>query len=204
MPIGSKAASSPPTKPARLLAAARQLFANKGYGGTTVREIVALAGVTKPVLYYYFGNKESIYFELIRESFAKFDALLNDSLQGRGSAKARLEQLSDHLLYLFTEHLELLNLIQGPPPGTPFYDFDAGYRRLEHAIGQLIKEGIEQGEVQNANAEPMVSAIIGGLYIATQEQLKDRKMGIIRERLPAMFRVIFNGIGMDEVKRKSG
>jgi AcrR family transcriptional regulator len=32
---------------------------------SSVREIVALAGVTKPVLYYYFRNKEDIYLALI-------------------------------------------------------------------------------------------------------------------------------------------
>ncbi len=194
MAAGSNAPSSPPTKPARLLVAARQLFAKKGYEGTTVREIAALAGVTKPVLYYHFGNKEGIYFELIREPFAKLDALLNDSLQGGRSAKARLEQLCDHLFYLFTEHLELLNLIQGLPPGSPYYDFEAGYRKLQNAIGRLIKEGIEQKEFQNANAEAGVSAIIGVLYMATQESLKDRKMGITQKQFPAILSIIFNGI----------
>jgi AcrR family transcriptional regulator len=203
MATGSNAASLLPRKPASLLAAARQLFAQKGYDGATVREIAALAGVTKPILYYYFGNKEGIYFELIREPFAKLDALLHDSLQWGGSAKARLEQLCDHLFYLFTEHLELLNLIQGPSAGSPYYDFEAGYRRLQNAIRRLILEGIEQQEFQNANAKAGASAIIGGLYMATQEWLKDRKMGITQKRFPGILRIIFNGIGMDGVKAES-
>ena len=203
MATGLNAASSHPTKPARLLAAARQLFAKKGYDGATVREIAALAGVTKPVLYYYFGNKEGIYFELIREPFAKLDALLNDSLQGGESAKARLEQLCDHLFYLFTEHLELLNLIQGPPPGAPFYDLEAGYRKLQNAIGELFKEGIGQGEFQNADPKAMVSAIIGALYMAAREQLRGRKVTIARKRLPDILRIIFNGFAMDGGKAKS-
>ena len=45
------------------LSAARELFARKGYSGTSVREIVAAADVTKPVLYYYFRNKEGLYLE---------------------------------------------------------------------------------------------------------------------------------------------
>ena len=36
----------------RILIAAATLFANKGYAGTSVREIVEAAGVTKPTLYY--------------------------------------------------------------------------------------------------------------------------------------------------------
>ena len=41
----------------RLLSGATELFASKGYAATTVREIVERAGVTKPVLYYYFRSK---------------------------------------------------------------------------------------------------------------------------------------------------
>jgi len=38
----------------RLLETAIGMFAEKGYAGTSVREIVEQAGVSKPVLYYYF------------------------------------------------------------------------------------------------------------------------------------------------------
>ena len=44
----------------RLMVSAIGLFAEKGYASTSVREIVARAGVTKPVLYYYFKNKEGL------------------------------------------------------------------------------------------------------------------------------------------------
>src|SRR3954454_15200663 len=36
------------------------LFARQGYDATSVREIVAAAGVTKPTLYYHFGSKEGL------------------------------------------------------------------------------------------------------------------------------------------------
>ena len=67
-----------------MLKSAASIFSTKGYAATTVREIVASAGVSKPVLYYYFGSKKGIYFELMRGPFEKFDLLLLDSLQSRG------------------------------------------------------------------------------------------------------------------------
>jgi len=42
----------------RLLEGALSLFSKKGYEGASVREIIEEAGVTRPVLYYYFKNKE--------------------------------------------------------------------------------------------------------------------------------------------------
>ena len=64
----------------RLLSGATALFASKGYAATTVREIVERAGVTKPVLYYYFRSKEGIYLDLMREPFSEFAALVEEAV----------------------------------------------------------------------------------------------------------------------------
>jgi AcrR family transcriptional regulator len=43
------------------LSAARALFAERGYGAVTMEDVAAAVGVTKPLLYAYFGNKERLY-----------------------------------------------------------------------------------------------------------------------------------------------
>jgi AcrR family transcriptional regulator len=43
------------------LAAAHVLFAERGYGPVTMDDVAAAVGVTKPLLYNYFGNKERLY-----------------------------------------------------------------------------------------------------------------------------------------------
>jgi AcrR family transcriptional regulator len=43
------------------LEAAHALFAERGYAAVTMEEIAAAVGVTKPLLYNYFGNKERLY-----------------------------------------------------------------------------------------------------------------------------------------------
>lgn len=43
------------------LKAAHALFAQRGYGPVTMDEVAAAVGVTKPLLYNYFGNKERLY-----------------------------------------------------------------------------------------------------------------------------------------------
>jgi AcrR family transcriptional regulator len=65
-------ASSPAAAPARTrlsraermeqtLAVAHELFAQRGYAAVTMDEVAAAVGVTKPLLYNYFGNKERLY-----------------------------------------------------------------------------------------------------------------------------------------------
>src|SRR5829696_2196087 len=43
------------------LEVARALFAERGYAAVTMEEVAAEVGVTKPLLYNYFGNKEGLY-----------------------------------------------------------------------------------------------------------------------------------------------
>jgi TetR/AcrR family transcriptional regulator len=56
--------SAPDTRQ-QILQAALRLFAHSGYAGASVQAIVDAAKVTKPVLYYHFGNKEGLYSALI-------------------------------------------------------------------------------------------------------------------------------------------
>jgi len=55
-----------------ILNAALQVFAEHGYSGSSIRQICAEAGVTKPMLYYYFRSKEHLYQELMIDIFNDF------------------------------------------------------------------------------------------------------------------------------------
>lgn len=50
--------------PGRLLEAAERLFAERGFGGTSVRDITAAAGCNIAAVNYHFGSKEKLYREL--------------------------------------------------------------------------------------------------------------------------------------------
>ena len=87
----------------RIATAAIHLFSEKGYEATAVREIVDAAGVTKPVLYYYYKNKEDLFRSIIENIFAEHTKRLGEAC-GREARKnetsfaARLEQI-EHIFY---------------------------------------------------------------------------------------------------------
>src|SRR5512139_1209038 len=121
----------------RLLAAATDLFTQRGYAATTVREIVGAAGVTKPVLYYYFRNKEGIYLELMRQAFSRLDELIAGAVGDMGSSAQKLLRLCDRTYTLFMENVKLARVMYsiyyGPHQGAPFFDFDAYHRKFQEA-----------------------------------------------------------------------
>jgi AcrR family transcriptional regulator len=57
----------------QMLETARALFAERGYAAVTMDEVAAAVGVTKPLLYTYFGNKDRLYLACMRPAG---DALL--------------------------------------------------------------------------------------------------------------------------------
>jgi AcrR family transcriptional regulator len=182
------------------------LFTRKGYTGTTVREIVAAAKVTKPVLYYYFRNKEGIYLDLIRGTVGKFDALLDASRNQRGSATERLLHLSDQVFSLFMEYIEVARLMYsiyyGPPQGAPFFDFDTYHIKLHDAIRRLVKEGIRKGEFHKGNADNMMWAILGPINVAIEVRLCHPEMEIERKGLAGILKLIFQGISSQRARQE--
>ena len=58
-----------------ILEAAQALFAEKGYSGANVNEIVARAGTTKPMIYYHFGSKEGLFAAVLEEVYAGMRAI---------------------------------------------------------------------------------------------------------------------------------
>jgi len=59
----------------RLLKVAQALFAQNGYRGVSVDEIVGLAKMNKRMVYHYFGNKENLYREALVEAYQRLEDL---------------------------------------------------------------------------------------------------------------------------------
>jgi len=182
----------------RLLVAATDLFARKGYAATTVREIVASARVTRPVLYYYFKNKEGIYLELMRTTFAKADHLLDSARGDQGSAKEKLLRLCDQAFCLLMENINAVRVMYaiyyGPHQGAPFFDFDAYHLKFQEAIRRLVVEGMRSGEFRRGKAEDMTWAVLGAINVAMEVQLGQQEMGLGRQGLARVLKLIFRGI----------
>ena len=190
----------------RLLDSATDLFTQRGYAAATVREIVGAAGVTKPVLYYYFRNKEGIYLELMRQAFTRLDELIAASMGDRGSATQKLLRLCDRVYTLFMENVKLARVMYsiyyGPHQGAPFFDFDAYHLKFQKAVRGLIQEGIRKGEFKRRNPEDMTWAILGAINVAMEVHLGHVELALGREGLARVLKLIFQGISAEKGRRK--
>jgi AcrR family transcriptional regulator len=60
---------------AEIIEVATREFADKGYAGARVDEIAAKMSTTKRMIYYYFGNKERLYVEVLEHAYAGIRAI---------------------------------------------------------------------------------------------------------------------------------
>ncbi len=74
---------------AAIIAAAIDLFAQKGFRGTTTREIAAAVGVSEPVLYQHFATKSELYTAIVDHMIAELMAEAPDFENLRNTGEAR-------------------------------------------------------------------------------------------------------------------
>src|SRR5438552_7985168 len=88
-----KAREAPGSTKGRILAAAEEVFAAKGFQGASTREIAARAGVNISSLHYHWESKETLYVAVFQNIFDRIVDLLQNTLTpllarpgGRGEA----------------------------------------------------------------------------------------------------------------------
>ncbi|PBC82868.1 transcriptional regulator, TetR family [Streptomyces sp. 2224.1] len=94
----------------QLLDIGRTLFAERGYEGTSVEEIAAKAGVSKPVVYEHFGGKEGLYAVVVDREMRQLLDMVTGALTA-GHPRELLEQAAFALLdYIetFTDGFRIL------------------------------------------------------------------------------------------------
>ncbi|MFH1134823.1 MAG: TetR/AcrR family transcriptional regulator [Pseudomonadota bacterium] len=148
----------------RILEAGISMFADKGYVATSVREIVLAAGVTKPVLYYYFGSKEGLFRDIVQGAVQRQVEIIEAMRRSEGTFPERLCNLFAAVMKDAQENRALLGMIHGiifgPKQGKPDYDFGVFHQRLALAVKALYVEGVDQGEAGAADPEVVVQIIL--------------------------------------------
>jgi TetR/AcrR family transcriptional regulator len=148
-----------------LLLAGINLFAEKGYASTSVREIVSVARVTKPVLYYYFQSKEGLFKAILDSAAEELDIILEEALQKPGTALERIVHLYRRIYKGLMEHHQLFKLINhlffGPPEGAPSYDIERFHRRMVEVIKEIYLGGLARGELRGIDPEEATLLVLG-------------------------------------------
>jgi AcrR family transcriptional regulator len=148
----------------RLLETATEIFAEKGYAGTSVREIVDRAGVSKPVLYYYFKSKEGLFYAILEWAADAQQEILNEIFATAGTVLDRFiyfyRRISEGVEEYQNLYKMIHGLIYGPPQGAPAYDFPKYQRHMFDAVKRIYTSGLTAGEVKAADEDEVAFLVL--------------------------------------------
>jgi len=151
---------------AALVAAARGLFAERGYAAVGTEEIVRAAGVTRGALYHHFDGKEGLLAAVYEQIEAEVAAELAAAEQAAPDRSA-LETLAagadmflDHCLEPEVQRIVLLDA-----PAVLGWERwrEIGARYGLGLIEGILRAGIEAGEIREQPIEPLSHALLGAL-----------------------------------------
>jgi AcrR family transcriptional regulator len=163
----SRPAQVPAPSSDRILLSALELFSSKGYDATSVREICAAAGITKPTLYHFYGSKEGVYRALVDGALEDFRRAVTRALKAPGSAVDRLRRVGRAYFESARGRRDLLRfifgLIHNPATSAPRTDFPRFYDEVVAQIAAEVEGGVARGEFVPGRTDLRMLMLMGAL-----------------------------------------
>jgi AcrR family transcriptional regulator len=172
MPSTTKPTRKSETTELKILETALDLFRNKGFDATTMREVAANAGVATGAAYYYYPSKDAIVMALYQRTFDGMQPKIQKALVARGGLEARMRALIRVKLEHFAPSRAVLRgiLKNGADPNHPVSPFSKEakvFRDMEIAWFRRIleDEGVRMpGELQARMPEVLWLLHIGVMF----------------------------------------
>ena len=187
----------------QLLDVGRRLFAERGFEGTSIEEIAAQAGVSKPVVYEHFGGKEGLYAVVVDREVERLLAMATslldgnhtrDEVRGRGGEPVPV-------------HRRQRRRVPHPGPGL---QPRIGNRNLRHAAERHRRPGgVHPGRLpvsrgQDPKLAPLYAQMLVGMVAFTGQWWLDAHKPKLEEVAANLIDLAWNGLShLDPNGRRS-
>ncbi|WP_110926192.1 TetR/AcrR family transcriptional regulator [Bacillus massiliglaciei] len=162
------------TKQDHIYEAAMQLFAERGYDGTTVPMIADRAKVGAGTIYRYFQNKESLLNELFKRCVLQFSEAIKSDFPYHSSIHQQFTHIFHRLFEFARQHGTAFVFINSHYDG---YYLDDASNQTFHEFLAFIIQVIDEGK-QNGVIRPLpAKALIAIVYKPTEMLVKLMEAG---------------------------
>ncbi|AEW93282.1 MULTISPECIES: TetR/AcrR family transcriptional regulator [Streptomycetaceae] len=133
----------------RLVVAAVEAFAERGYHATTTRDIAGRAGMSPAALYIHYKTKEELLYQISRVGHLRSLALLEAARDAGGTPAERLAAAVRSFVRWHAEHHTTGRVVQyelGALAADHYTEIVALRRRSEAVIREVISAGVDSGD----------------------------------------------------------
>jgi AcrR family transcriptional regulator len=176
-----------------LVAAARKLFAERGYSEVGTEEIVREAGVTRGALYHHFDGKRelmrAVYEQLEEELSQEFAASVTPGAEPLQVLREGAETFLDQCLEREVQQIALLDA----PAVLGWEEWrEINARYALGLIEGVLRHGMETGSIREQPVRPLAHALIGALdeiaMVVARSDEPERTREEVRETLATLLR----------------
>ncbi len=146
----------------RIKAAAAKIFMEKGFDGTTTRDIAKEAGLNSALMNYYFRSKEKLFAGVFDEMCELFFHGLTEILSQPLSFKEKILALIDHDFKIFRENPALSNFILNELHRNPERLIDIAKKASSirsTVLEKQFNDAVASGEIRNVDIKHILLLI---------------------------------------------
>jgi AcrR family transcriptional regulator len=159
----------------QLLDVGRSLFAERGFEATSIEEIAARAGVSKPVVYEHFGGKEGLYAVVVDREMQSLTQRISSALTG-GHARTMVEQAALALLvYIEDETDGFRVLTRDSPVASGTGTFSSLLNDIANQVEYILADEFERRGYQTSLAGMYAQMLVGMVALTGQWWLDVRE-----------------------------
>jgi AcrR family transcriptional regulator len=159
----------------QLVAVGRGLFAEKGFEATSIEEIAARAGVSKPVVYEHFGGKEGLYAVVVDREMQALLQRITSALTG-GHPRALVEQAALALLsYIEDETDGFRVLVRDSPVASSAGTFSSLLNEIASQVEYILVREFDELGLRPELAGMYAQMLVGMVALTGQWWLEERR-----------------------------
>jgi TetR/AcrR family fatty acid metabolism transcriptional regulator len=185
---------------ADVLAAARRLYARKGYQQTAMVEIARASELAVGTLYQLFPSKEAILRGLLEELMDELIARVRAAVDGERDVRDQLRRVVETHLAFARDNADILRLYLS---GWIGYDtrtrqrfgdrIDARYERYLAVLTAVFKQGVESDALASRPPRRLAVTLAGLIHAVIRRGLRERRIDFTAEG-DALLDILLHGV----------
>jgi len=184
----------------RILDSAASCFCELGFQRTRFEDVAGGAGVSRALVYSYFGSKENLLEEVRNRALLEWRAAVIPELERAGSADSRLAaMLRTTLLYARSNPLLQAILADDPRVIGPGDDSDGsqGLEAWRRRLVRILREGVASGELREDLDVARTADVLRAMQLGLIDRMHHRPHAIEvsdEEHVEAVISLVLHGL----------
>ncbi|MCL5958703.1 MAG: TetR/AcrR family transcriptional regulator [Chloroflexi bacterium] len=191
----------------RILEAAMEVFAQKGYHGAIVDDIVRASDTSKGSFYFHFPNKQGIFLALVDQLSKLLAQQVEAAIAGRHGGVNKVDAAICTVLQTFAEHRKLAKLLLVEAVGLG-QAFDRKLLEVHARFAQIIKghldRAVEDGDIPPVDTEIAAYVWLGAISEVVIRWLYTGQPEPLEQALPTLRILLLRSIGVPQSRYLNG